>query len=383
MAKTELFALTALFDSPNEIMKVVAAAKNKGFVDFDSHTPYPIHGLDHAQGLKPSTIGYVALGCGIFGLVWGLTLIYLTGVYDYPLVYAGKPYFSLPAFIPVLFETTVLTTAHLTVFALFIFYCKFPALRNPLQDSLYMANASCNKFGICIKAADKLFDFEKVRAFLQDSGGKQISEIFYDHEEESVLRLPYFGMIINKGHIIAGAVLLAVLVSVSTWWINGRLVNMVPFSWMDFQSKGKVQAAHSVFKDGNAMQMPPKGAIARGYLPLPTQGQNNPESVFLLNPHLPTSQILSQGRASYNIYCSVCHGDLGKGEGRLRGKFPTPPSLHSKKITNWNDGRIYHVISEGQNIMRGYAAQIPRDDRWAIVSYIRALQRSQHAKETD
>ena len=81
--------------------------------------------------------------------------------------------------------------------------------------------------------------------------------------------------------------------------------------------------------------------------------------------------------------CSPCHGYYGEGDSRLHGKFPAPPTLHSKKVTEWQDGNIYHVISQGQNIMPSYAKQLTRDERWAVIHYIRALQRSLKPKDTD
>jgi mono/diheme cytochrome c family protein len=82
-------------------------------------------------------------------------------------------------------------------------------------------------------------------------------------------------------------------------------------------------------------------------------------------------------------FCSPCHGNFGRGDSRLQGQFPNPPTLHFDKVRNWPDGNIYHVMTDGQNIMPSYATQISKDDRWAIVQYIRVLQRAQNAKESD
>jgi mono/diheme cytochrome c family protein len=89
------------------------------------------------------------------------------------------------------------------------------------------------------------------------------------------------------------------------------------------------------------------------------------------------------GQQKFITFCSPCHGYLAKGDSRLRGQFPNPPSLHSEKVRNYQDGDIYHIITEGQNTMPSYAKQITREERWAIILYLRALQRSQNAKETD
>ena len=67
----------------------------------------------------------------------------------------------------------------------------------------------------------------------------------------------------------------------------------------------------------------------------------------------------------------------------MRDQFPKPPSLHNQKVLNWTDGNIFHVITNGQNVMPSYAEQVPVDDRWAIIHYIRSLQRSKNAADED
>jgi mono/diheme cytochrome c family protein len=89
------------------------------------------------------------------------------------------------------------------------------------------------------------------------------------------------------------------------------------------------------------------------------------------------------GQKKYDTFCSPCHGYHGEGDSRLRGQFPNPPSLHSEKIRNWKDGRIFHVITDGQNVMPSYSSQITTEERWAVVNYIRVLQRALNAKESD
>ena len=103
----------------------------------------------------------------------------------------------------------------------------------------------------------------------------------------------------------------------------------------------------------------------------------------LVNPLLPTAANLARGKSKFLTFCSPCHGNFARGESRLQGQFPKPPTLHSDKVRNWPDGNIYNVITEGQNAMPSYASQIPREDRWAIILYLRALQRAQHPKESD
>ncbi|MCP5063025.1 MAG: cytochrome c, partial [Ignavibacteriae bacterium] len=92
---------------------------------------------------------------------------------------------------------------------------------------------------------------------------------------------------------------------------------------------------------------------------------------------------LKIGKRKFDIYCSPCHGYLAEGDSRMRDKFPNPPSLHSEKARNWTDGMLYHVLVEGQSVMPSYSSQLSKDERWAIINYVRVLQRSFNAKESD
>jgi mono/diheme cytochrome c family protein len=104
---------------------------------------------------------------------------------------------------------------------------------------------------------------------------------------------------------------------------------------------------------------------------------------YLANPLDANERNLDLGKRKFLTFCSPCHGNYANGESRLNGQFPNGPTMHSDKVVNWSDGQLYHVISEGQNVMPGYSKQATRDERWAIVLYVRTLQRAMNAKESD
>lgn len=133
-----------------------------------------------------------------------------------------------------------------------------------------------------------------------------------------------------------------------------------------------------------AVRYPPAGTIPRDYQPYP-YAANTAEEVGkkLRNPLKRTSQVLARGQTMYNTHCIVCHGAAGEGDGTIVPKFPRPPSLHSEKVTAWQDGSIFHVVTVGQNLMPSYKAQVDAADRWAIIHYIRALQRSKNPTAED
>ena len=131
------------------------------------------------------------------------------------------------------------------------------------------------------------------------------------------------------------------------------------------------------------MRMPPEGTIPREMKPYAFAG--NPEAAGrnLKNPLKMTRANLNRGQEMFGIYCKVCHGDVGRGDGKVIGPFPKPPSLLSGRVSGLPDGHLYHIITDGQNIMPGYATQISRQDRWTIVQYLRVLYRATHASAED
>ncbi len=146
----------------------------------------------------------------------------------------------------------------------------------------------------------------------------------------------------------------------------------------------KAQKEDANSKDGAAARVPPEGTVPRGFQPY-HYGVNETDRAGkeLRNPLLSTHANMGRGQKIFNIYCIVCHGLKGTGEGFVVPPFPRPPSLLTEKIRNWPDGSIFHVITRGQNIMPSYAVQIQPDDRWAVILYVRALQRAGNATAED
>ncbi len=150
----------------------------------------------------------------------------------------------------------------------------------------------------------------------------------------------------------------------------------------------KAQKADPNSPDGSAMREPVKGTIPRDYHPYPYANSTEGAAAAAKNPNpLPrTMAVFKRGEHIYNTYCIVCHGTRGEANGSIvgQGKFPMPPSLHSDKVAKeWSDGRIFHVITLGQNVMPSYASQISVNDRWAVIHYVRALQRANNPTEAD
>ncbi len=373
----KLYSYTALFDTPNDIIHAAKTVTEKGYTKFDVNTPYPIHGMDGAMKLPPSKLGFVTLFAGLGGLSAALLMMgWMMGI-DYPTVIGGKPYFPLPAFIPIAFEITVLVATLTTVAALLFFIFKFPNNSHPIHDTNYMKNVSSDKYGICIEAVDPKFDIEEVKTLFLSLKASTIEPIYFDNEEVS------YKAVVADPKFLGFLAVVAVFVSMSAYLHLNKLLYMIPFSWMSEQEKIIVQESSDLFENGAGMQTPVEGSVARGFMPYPFKNKPDEAGQYLVNPLISDKENLAVGKQKYNIYCSPCHGYLAEGDSRLNGQFPNPPSLHSEKVRNWTDGSIYHVIVEGQNVMPSYSSQLSRQERWAVVNYLRVLQRSLNAKETD
>jgi cytochrome c5 len=144
---------------------------------------------------------------------------------------------------------------------------------------------------------------------------------------------------------------------------------------MDSQPKYHEYEQGGLFSNGRVLQAPPAGTIARDDAERAQEAKTRPAL---------TAALLARGREQYDIFCSPCHDRTGRGRGIVvqRG-MPQPTSLHDQRLRSADDQHLYDVISDGYGAMYAHGDRIRPRDRWAIVSYIRALQLSQHAAVTD
>ena len=369
----KLFGIAALFDTPDQIVNAAHKTDSAGYKKFDVNTPYPVHGMDKEMGLKPSTLGYVTLFFGFSAAAFILLFMFWTLSINYPMIIGGKPFFALPAFVPITFESTVLLAAISTLLGMVAVYFKLPANSHPLHDSEYMKAVSSDKYGLVIESEDPHFDINKTNSFIQSLNPSSVELIYYP--EKVVYPLFQFRFILFL-------IVIALLVSASTYVTLNKLLFITPFGWMSEQDKEVPQRKSIFFSDGFGMRKPVSGTVARGFIPYPYMGQPAPAALFA-NPLLPTDEVIALGKKKFLTFCSPCHGNTADGDSRLRGQFPNPPTLHSDKIRKYPDGMIYHIITNGQNAMPSYAAQVTRDERWAIINYLRVLQRAKNANPSD
>ncbi len=162
---------------------------------------------------------------------------------------------------------------------------------------------------------------------------------------------------------------------------------------MDQQPKYLTQTASPLFADHRAMRPPVEGTVAHGELDdddLLMRGKvdGNWTTTF---PFPVTMEVMHRGRERFNIFCAPCHGLAGMGDGMVakradalqEGKWVPPTALNSDVVRDRTDGELFNTITNGIRTMPAYGPQIPVSDRWAIVAYVRALQRSQNASPND
>jgi mono/diheme cytochrome c family protein len=173
-------------------------------------------------------------------------------------------------------------------------------------------------------------------------------------------------------------------------------INIIPD--MDYQAKYLPQTANALFADGRAMRSIPPGAVARGQIRGDNaffRGMSGNDWVTAIpasaaEAHGSWKGLLESGRQRFEIYCGPCHGDAGYGDGMVSRRalelaelgsanWTPPASLHDPLVRARPDGHLFNTITNGIRTMPAYGPQISTADRWAIVAYVRALQRSQRA----
>ena len=171
-----LYGMVASFDKVDEFIAAVAAVRQAGFTKWDTHTPFVLHGLDAAMGIKPTKLPFLVFGAGLTGCAAGIGLQWFTNAFNYPFMISGKPIFSLPANIPVAFEMTILFAAISALVGMLAFN-GLPRHYHPLHTSRLMKRATDDRFLISIETADPLFDPIKTPELLESLGAHQLEAV--------------------------------------------------------------------------------------------------------------------------------------------------------------------------------------------------------------
>lgn len=191
-------------------------------------------------------------------------------------------------------------------------------------------------------------------------------------------------------YFLAGCALLTVLV-LSVAGFRGQISrkpNIYIFPDMDWQPKLQPEHPNAFFADGRSSRLPVEGTVARSdwYEDVPENtGMLTGKTNFVESIPVPvTAELMARGRRQFTIYCSPCHGPLADGNGMTkRLGMAVVANLHDARIVKMAPGEIFNVITHGRNLMGAYGPVLTPQDRWAVISYLRALQVSQLGRAED
>lgn len=380
-----LNCLLAEFDTPTDLMHACEAVRDAGYRKWDAHSPFPIHGIERAAGIRPTILPWIVFLGGAAGTLGGLLLQWWTNAVDYPFLVSGKPFFSLPANIPIIFETTVLAAAITAVVGMLVLN-NLPLFYNALFTSQRFARVTTDKFFVTVQADDPRFKLSDTRKLLESVGATAVEEVHDVHTP------PMPGWITTASVFIGLALLIPPAIIAKARVSHSAKPAIHIIQDMDNQTRFKAQQANPDFADGRAMRPEVPGTLARGDLALDTHFFDGTVGGEFATT-FPTQRMtfdratLERGQQRFNIYCAPCHGVDGAGNGMVNVRateleepqWVPPLSMYSQQVRERPDGHIYNTIKNGIRTMPAYGDQIAPADRWAIVAYVRALQRAQAA----
>lgn len=421
--ESQLVGLLAEFDGPKELTAAARKMNRAGFSKFDCYSPFPIHGIDDAMGTKPTRLPFIVLGCAFAGFITAQGMQHFMNGFDYPYIISGKPLYSIPSSLPVTFELSVLFSAFGALLGMLALN-GLPQLYNAIFRVESFRGVTSGKFFLGVEAADPQYDDVKTRTFVESLKPSSIEE-YYESNESREIPKPFFTIL-----FVLGILALVPPVIIGQFRvIPSNVPRIHPIQDMDMQPKVKAQNTSEFFADGRGMRLPIPGTIPQGglredskfYLGLTSDdvdqatllpgakdatgaevNLNNypwvttiPEKIDPITGEVDSSfaineALMNRGQERYGIFCAPCHGVGGYGDGLVtqratlltnngKGSWIQPVSFHVDAVRKQPDGQLFNTITHGKGKMPGYSDQIPPEDRWAIILYLRALQKSQNA----
>ena len=171
-----IYGILAEFDNSHDLLIATKHVKNTGYINFDCFSPFPVHGMDDAMGLKRSILGYIVGVGALIGASAGILIQWWSSSIAYPIVISGKPFFSWQAYMIITFVLMVLGGALASVLGMFHLN-RMPTYYHPLFNSKNFEKATDDGFFICIENNDPSFDLEDTKCYLESIGGKNIEVI--------------------------------------------------------------------------------------------------------------------------------------------------------------------------------------------------------------
>jgi mono/diheme cytochrome c family protein len=375
----------AEYETPGALMDAAEKVRDQGYQRWDCFTPFPVHGLDDAMGIKMTLLPGIVLTGGIIGFFIAIFFQCWSNGVDYPWVISGKPLFSYPAYFPVTFEFTVLLSAFTCFFGVLLFN-QLPLYYYPTFRVDRFRRATNDRFFVYIESRDKQFDVGKAQALLDGTNPSWSGVV-----REPARPDPYPKWLIPMVMFIGLGLSMIPLYVAANRGAKFEQTRIHIVQDMDDQPKFGPQKPSLLFEDGRSTRPFSEGTVAVGEAKVDThfhEGKIDGKNALGLPPSVkPTRELLARGQRQFNIHCAVCHGLVGDGQGivhkrALELREPTwvqPRSMYEAPVVNETDGHLFNVISHGIRSMPAYGYKVPAADRWAIVLYVRALQLSRNA----
>lgn len=178
-----VYGVVASYDTPEELLRAANRVREAGYTHTDALTPFPVHGMVEALGIKKSRMAALVFAGACVGFTVGLSLQYWVSAVAYPHIISGRPYFSWPNFIPIIFECTVLV-AGLTAFIGMLVRNNLPRPYHPVFSSRLAEDATTSKFVLVIEATDPKFRLDATQSLLKVTGAEEVEVTMFDPADE-------------------------------------------------------------------------------------------------------------------------------------------------------------------------------------------------------
>ncbi|MBL8821561.1 MAG: DUF3341 domain-containing protein [Planctomycetia bacterium] len=388
----QLHGLVAEFSSPDALLEAARKVQEAGYRKYECYSPHPVHGIDEAMKTPYSPIPWLVLGGGLTGTAGAILMQWWMNAVDYPLIISGKPFFSLPAQMPVAFELTILL-AGITAFVGMIGLNKLFGYYSALNKSKIMQRVTNDKYALVVEADDPQFRLQGTSDLLSQAGAHHLEACYEEYQSPEPPSLFWKIIILLT---VVGLIPMAYVFRSSNSISDAPPLRIDHGMAYQQKVKGQAPAPAGLFKTPDMNLPPVEGTIPFGYSEDEhfNKGKVNGQFVNGFPARIKdklNQAFMDRGQRQFSIYCSVCHGTAGYGDGMVHrvaterattdlSLWVPPKSFHDPLISSKPDGELFDTITNGKNKMLGYGYRLSPEDRWAIVLYVRALQQSQRNK---
>ena len=381
-----LHGLLAEYETPSALVHASRKVRDAGYQKWDTFTPFPIHGIEKAMGIRMTSLPWIVLVAALTGLLTAITLQWWTNAFDYKFISSGKPMWSIPANVPIYFELTVLFSAFAALGGMLALN-NLPHPSHPLDHKKHFAKVTDDRFFLYIEKDDERFDPAETREMLEKTHPVSLEDVHEDHSTPA--QMP------KKILLAAAVVAVIALVPFGVFAKMRETRNTQPrihaMGDLDWQNKFQAQQPNPLFSDNMAMRAPEPGTVAvedhvdDDHL---TTGKVDGQFARTFPQSFKLDETsMARGKERFDIFCAPCHGVSGNGDGMVNqrasalaeGTWVPPTNLGLDYLRLMPVGQLYDAITHGVRNMPPYASQISVEDRWAVVLYLRALQKSKAA----